>query len=139
VIGYMPNGDTKRAELAAELIMALPGMVVEALALCDAGLELTPNDLTVDIQEFHLLAHNKPSLEVVVMTGPGQNDRTYQARNQIRGTLRLRLLEWLSAYSRRIPVDLTDMDVDLRFVNMCGVNTDVSTHEIGQCWGGVDD
>ena len=135
-IRYMPSAG--RLELAEALIKDLPGIIVGAFQL-GADARLARNEMVIDIAARHPRAYNMPSLEVAVMTGRGQDDRTYRRRDRVQVILREMLYAWLEANPElRAAATLNDVDVDLRFVEMCGVNFAASTGVPGSHWGMPD-
>jgi|SRR6266496_301163 len=134
VIGHKPSRELE--ELAVELIGALPGMVVEALVR-GADLRLTPDELTIDIDQFHPAAYNKPSLEVVVHTSRGADDHVYKSRAQIREILYELVRDWMRRNGQDASVK--DVDADIRFLDMCGLSFDPGTGDVHARWGGAAD
>lgn len=136
-IRYMPGPG--REKLAIALIADLPDMIVTALNR-GAGLRVTRQELVIDIAPYHPRAYNMPSLEVTVMTGQGGEGATYRSRAQVRIVLVEALRGWISTHRNLCrAAALTDVDVDIRFAEMCGQNFNAKTGAVNSAWGAPSD
>lgn len=128
-----------RNQLIAELIKDLPDIIVAALAV-GAGLKVTPQRLVIELNPRHPEGHNIPDLELVVMTGRGEGDRTYNSRELVRRQLRTGIHEWLERHPKlRDAAKLDDVDAIVRFAESCGANFSAVTGVPRSMWGGPRD
>jgi hypothetical protein len=135
-IGYTPGPG--REELALELAGDLPDMVVVMMDQ-GAGVTIQRRGLSIDITASHPKAYNKPTLEIVVSTGRGR-EAVYARRELMRSLLKGQVQKWLDKHPELCnAAALDDVDVDVRFVDMCGVNFDASTGEPRSQWGAPGD
>lgn len=138
-IAYMPDDGCDRRSLAIALIRDLPDIIVEQVNGI-AGTNLGPGQMTIDIRQFDPNAYNQPDVEVAIMIGHGPNDSIYGQRAQVRRALQRRLSAWLFHHPElRDAAALKVVDVDLRFVDMCGVSFEATTGGVREEWGGPDD
>jgi hypothetical protein len=131
-IGYMPGPG--RRELAEALIRDMPDMVVQVLHR--VGNRITARELTIDIVQFDPSAYNKPSLELIVLTGPGPQNQQFELRGLMRRILRALVFEWLNNHARlRDGAALEDVGAIVRFAVSAGVNFRASDNSLGSSRG----
>lgn len=125
-----------REDLAVALIQDLPEMITVALDR-GAGVIHTRQQVAIDIRQVHPAAYNVASLAVVVQVERGKDERVFEARDRVRFILKEQVHQWLVEHPRlRDAATLSDVEVDLRFVEMCGINIAAVTGAPNAHWGG---